>query len=161
MTTAADLLSDLQATIAYLKTLPTITGKIGAIEFCFGGHVAYLAATLPDIAATASFYGAGIATSTPGGGLPTLARTSEIAGTLYAFFGTQDPLIPLEQIDSVEAERRQRRGVMGVEGVLDNRDPLDEVELRVLPRSLWSLSIGHKAVSTPITFPESIPASDS
>jgi carboxymethylenebutenolidase len=104
VTTAAQLLSDLQATIDYLRTLPTVTGKIGAIGFCFGGHVAYLAATLPDVTATASFYGAGIANSTPGGGLPTLTRTSDIAGTLYTFFGTQDPLIPVEQIDQIEAE---------------------------------------------------------
>jgi len=104
-TQAIELLSDIQATIAYLRTLPSVTGDmIGAIGFCFGGHVAYLTATLPEIKATASFYGAGIATMTPGGGVPTIAHTSEIQGTLYAFFGTQDPLIPVEQIDQIEAE---------------------------------------------------------
>jgi carboxymethylenebutenolidase len=104
-TTANELLRDIQATIAYLKNLPIVkTNGFGCIGFCFGGHVAYLAATLPDIRATASFYGAGIATLTPGGGLPTLSRTHEIQGTLYAFFGTQDPLIPHEQIDQIEAE---------------------------------------------------------
>ncbi len=100
-TTADELLSDLRATIAVLQTRGF--SEIGAIGFCFGGHVAYLAATLPEIKATASFYGAGIATMTPGGGEPTIARTPEIRGTLYAFFGTQDPLIPIEQIDQVEA----------------------------------------------------------
>lgn len=104
-TQAVELLSDIQATIAYLRTLPSVNGDaIGAIGFCFGGHVAYLAATLPEIKATASFYGAGIATMTPGGGVPTIAHTPEIQGTLYAFFGTQDPLIPVEQIDQIEAE---------------------------------------------------------
>ncbi|MGV0024239.1 dienelactone hydrolase family protein [Phormidesmis priestleyi] len=104
-TQATQLLSDIQATIAYLRTLPSVKeDAIGAIGFCFGGHVAYLAATLPDIKATASFYGAGIATMTPGGGVPTIAHTSEIQGMLYAFFGTQDPLIPIEQIDQIEAE---------------------------------------------------------
>ncbi|MCU0550448.1 MAG: dienelactone hydrolase family protein [Leptolyngbya sp. Prado105] len=100
-TQAGELLSDLQATIDYLKAKGI--QKIGAIGFCFGGHVAYLAATLPEIQATASFYGAGIATMTPGGGEPTLSRTPEIRGTLYAFFGTEDPLIPVEQIDQIEA----------------------------------------------------------
>lgn len=100
-TTALQLLSDMQATIAYLQDLGKT--EIGAIGFCFGGHVAYLAATLPEIKATASFYGAGIATMTPGGGKPTVDRTSEIKGTIYAFFGTQDPLIPIEQIDQIEA----------------------------------------------------------
>jgi len=104
LTTADELLSDMQATIAYLRGLPKVNGAaIGTIGFCFGGHVVYLAATLPDIKATASFYGGGLATMTPGGGDPTIARTAAIKGTLYAFFGTQDPLIPIEQIDQVEA----------------------------------------------------------
>jgi carboxymethylenebutenolidase len=104
-TTAAELLSDIQATIAYLRTLPSVKPDgFGAIGFCFGGHVVYLAATLPDIKATAAFYGGGIATMTPGGGAgaPTISRTREIQGTIYAFFGTRDPLIPIEQIDQIE-----------------------------------------------------------
>lgn len=104
-TKADELLSDLQATIDYLKARNI--EQIGAIGFCFGGHVAYLAATLPEIKATASFYGAGIAVMTPGGGEPTISRTPEIQGTLYAFFGTQDPLIPIEQIDQIEAALKQ------------------------------------------------------
>ncbi len=104
-TTAAELLGDIQATIDYLKTLPSVKQPgFGCIGFCFGGHVAYLAATLPEIKATASFYGAGIATQTPGGGTPTIARTTDIKGTLYAFFGTRDPSIPLEQVDQIAAE---------------------------------------------------------
>lgn len=107
LTTADELLSDLRATIGYLQTIPAAAQKVGAIGFCFGGHVAYLAATLPTVQATASFYGAGIATMTPGGGAPTIARTPEIGGTLYAFFGTRDPLIPNEQADQVEAALKQ------------------------------------------------------
>jgi carboxymethylenebutenolidase len=105
MTQAEELLLDIQAAINFLKAKPTVkTDKFGAIGFCFGGHVVYLAATLPDITATASFYGAGIATLMPGGGPPTITRTPQIKGTLYAFFGTQDPLIPNEQADQIEAE---------------------------------------------------------
>ncbi|MGB3532425.1 MAG: dienelactone hydrolase family protein [Microcoleaceae cyanobacterium] len=104
-TKATELLSDIQATIDYLKTLPDVKpGGFGTIGFCFGGHVVYLAATLPEIKATASFYGAGIATGTPGGGPPTLTRTSDISGVIYGFFGTQDPLIPNGQVDLIEAE---------------------------------------------------------
>jgi carboxymethylenebutenolidase len=100
-----ELLSDIRSTITYLKTLPNVQiGAIGAIGFCFGGHVAYLAATLPDIKATASFYGAGITNWTPGGGAPTLTYTKEIKGSLYAFFGMQDASIPADQVDLIEAE---------------------------------------------------------
>ncbi|NJK39003.1 MAG: dienelactone hydrolase family protein [Oscillatoriales cyanobacterium RM2_1_1] len=103
-TTAPELISDIQATITYFQGLKQIQGGLGCIGFCFGGHVAYLAAMLPEIKATASFYGAGITTGTPGGGAPTLSRTAEVQGTLYGFFGTQDPLIPNEQVDQIEAE---------------------------------------------------------
>nr|WP_200892503.1 dienelactone hydrolase family protein [Aliterella atlantica] len=104
-TKASELLSDIQATIDYLKAQPQVKqGAIGCIGFCFGGHVAYLAATLDDIKATASFYGAGIATQTPGGGEPTITRTPEIGGTIYAFFGMEDASIPPDQVDAIEAE---------------------------------------------------------
>ncbi len=104
-TKATELLSDIGATINYLKNLPQVKkDAFGCIGFCFGGHVAYLAATLPDIKATASFYGAGITTETPGGGSPTITRTPEIKGTIYAFFGMKDPSIPAQQVDQIEAE---------------------------------------------------------
>src|SRR4028118_1490137 len=51
-TKADDLLSDIQAAIDYLiSQTPTRAKAIGCIGFCFGGLVAYLAATLPDIQA--------------------------------------------------------------------------------------------------------------
>ncbi len=107
-TKASQLLRDIQATINYLKTLPSVKPNgFGTIGFCFGGHVVYLAATLPDIKATASFYGAGITTMTPGGGEPTITRTKDIKGTIYTFFGTQDASIPLEQVNQIEAELQQ------------------------------------------------------
>jgi carboxymethylenebutenolidase len=104
-TQASELLSDIQAAIDYLKSLPQVKKDgFGCIGFCFGGHVAYLAATLPDVKATASFYGAGIATRTFGVGAATVTRTPEIKGTLYAFFGMEDASIPSEQIDEIAAE---------------------------------------------------------
>ncbi len=109
-TKADEILSDIKATIAYLKTLPNVkTDKIGCIGFCFGGHVAYIAATLPDIKATASFYGAGIATSSFGGDAATITRTKDISGTIYAFFGTHDSLIPQEQNEQIEAELKKHQ----------------------------------------------------
>lgn len=104
-TKADELLSDIQSTIDYLKTLAEVKkDAFGCIGFCFGGHVAYLAASLLDIKATASFYGARVTTSTPGGGAPTINLTSQIKGTLYAFFGLEDSSIPIEQVDQIQAE---------------------------------------------------------
>ncbi|MBD0261581.1 MAG: dienelactone hydrolase family protein [Tolypothrix sp. Co-bin9] len=104
-TKASELLSDIQTAIDYLKSLPQVKKDgFGCIGFCFGGHVAYLTSSLPDIKATASFYGAGITVRTPGGGAPTLTLTPDIKGTLYAFFGIEDASIPQEQVNQIEAE---------------------------------------------------------
>jgi carboxymethylenebutenolidase len=103
-----EIFSDIKATITYLKTLPNVKADaIGTIGFCFGGHVAYMAATLPDIQATASFYGGGIATSSFGGDAPTITRTPEIKGIIYAFFGNKDSSIPQEQNQQIEAELKK------------------------------------------------------
>lgn len=103
-TQADELLGDIQATIDYLiSQTPAKANSIGCIGFCFGGHVAYLAATLPDIQSTASFYGAGIPTWSPGGGEPTIKRTKEIKGLIYLFFGTEDASIPPKHIQEIEA----------------------------------------------------------
>ena len=109
-TRADELLSDIQGAIDYVQQhFDSLPIKVGCIGFCFGGHVAYLAATLPTVQATASFYGAGICQFTPGGGAPTLTRTSDIQGTVYAFFGMQDPLITTAEVDELEATLRKHR----------------------------------------------------
>ena len=102
-TKARELLGDIQATIDYLYTLPQVekTG-VRTIGFCFGGLVVYLAATLADVKATASFYGAGIVTGWPGDIDPPLARTSDIKGKVYSFFGVEDASIPLTEVDKIE-----------------------------------------------------------
>ncbi|WP_017652393.1 dienelactone hydrolase family protein [Fortiea contorta] len=109
-TTADELLSDITAAIAYLQNLPNVNpNAIGSIGFCFGGHVVYLAATLPDIKATASFYGGGIPTFTPGGGQPTITRTSEIKSIIYTFFGLEDQGITLENTQQIESELQKHQ----------------------------------------------------
>lgn len=107
-TRADGLLKDIQGAIDYGRYyFDSPSRGVGCIGFCFGGHVAYLAATLADITATASFYGAGIPQFTPGGGNPTITQTSKIQGTLYAFFGLEDPLIPSSDIDQIEGELKK------------------------------------------------------
>ncbi|MEH1871812.1 dienelactone hydrolase family protein [Nostoc sp.] len=103
-----EILSDIQAAITYVKTLPNVKDNaIGVIGFCFGGHVAYIAATLPDIKATASFYGGGITTSSYGEETPTINHTSKIKGTIYAFFGTRDTLVSQEENEKIETELKK------------------------------------------------------
>lgn len=102
-TKAAELVSDIQSTINYLYTLEQVKAEgVGCIGFCFGGHVAYLVATLAEIKATASFYGAGITNWSPGEGEPTISVTPQIKGFLGAFFGLEDASIPVSFIDEIE-----------------------------------------------------------
>ena len=52
-TEAAVLLNDLEQAAEWLTArMPDPTAPLGCVGFCFGGHVAMLAATLPRIAAT-------------------------------------------------------------------------------------------------------------
>tara|TARA_B100000029_G_scaffold468266_1_gene505125 strand:+ start:662 stop:1396 length:735 start_codon:yes stop_codon:yes gene_type:complete len=106
-TKANELLSDINQALSFLKKKPQCLPLFGTIGFCFGGHVAYLAATLPEIKATVSFYGAGIPTMTPGGGAPTLSRTKEIKGAVQCFFGIEDQLIPKDHVDQIQAELKK------------------------------------------------------
>jgi carboxymethylenebutenolidase len=107
-TRASELLSDIQAAIDHLKGLSVVKADgMGCIGFCFGGHVAYLAATLPDITATASFYGAGIPAWCPGESDTTLDRTKDITGTIHCFFGEEDASIPPNDVNAIETQLKE------------------------------------------------------
>jgi carboxymethylenebutenolidase len=54
-----DAVADMHSALAYLKTRPDATGKIGVIGFCSGGtYTKLIAATDPDVTAAVPFYGA-------------------------------------------------------------------------------------------------------
>jgi carboxymethylenebutenolidase len=49
---------DFVAAVAYLKSRPDSTGKVGVVGFCYGGGMAnFLATRVPDLAAAVPFYG--------------------------------------------------------------------------------------------------------
>lgn len=48
---------DIQAAITQLRTMPGVTGKVGALGYCLGGQLAYLAATRTDADASVGYYG--------------------------------------------------------------------------------------------------------
>lgn len=94
-TTTAELLEDGQRAADGLRQLlPGLPDGLGCVGFCFGGHVAMLAATLPSIAASVDFYGAGVASGRPGGGPPTLELLPSVRGRLLCVCGSEDALIP-------------------------------------------------------------------
>ncbi len=100
--TADQFLADARSAIAWIQTQPGLEHRpIGCVGFCFGGHLALLAATQPKVAATCDFYGARVSTDRPGGGPPTLAVLPQIAGRLLCFCGDQDPLMPPEELVAI------------------------------------------------------------
>ena len=51
---------DIQAAISALRSRPECAGKVGAVGYCLGGLLAYLAATRTDCDAAAGYYGVDI-----------------------------------------------------------------------------------------------------
>ncbi|MDD9828202.1 MAG: dienelactone hydrolase family protein [Deltaproteobacteria bacterium] len=101
---AGEMIADARAALAFLRGRPGVAHKVGAMGFCIGGHMAYLTACETDVAATASFYGGGIAAPQgPGGKDSTVGRSGKIAGRILCLFGGQDSMIPADQVSAVRA----------------------------------------------------------
>jgi carboxymethylenebutenolidase len=95
-----EIVADVASAITHLETQATVRkGRIGITGFCMGGRVSYLAAcALPErIAAAVPYYG---------GGIP-IDRTPTLRAPVLAFFGDQDPFIPLDQVEKLGAEAKR------------------------------------------------------
>jgi carboxymethylenebutenolidase len=99
----AQIENDVTAAYDALKAREDVGGKgIGAMGFCFGGHVTYRAACTLPIAAAASFYGGGVA-GTGAPGPATVDLTPGIRGRILCLFGENDGYIPLAAVDKIRA----------------------------------------------------------
>ena len=95
--TDGGIIDDIAAAVTTLEGQRAVRAdRIGITGFCMGGRVSYLAAcALPGkIRAAVPFYG---------GGIP-VDRTVGLEAPVLAFFGEDDPYIPLEQVKALEAE---------------------------------------------------------
>ncbi|HWI29611.1 MAG TPA: dienelactone hydrolase family protein [Stellaceae bacterium] len=85
-------LADLQAVIDYAKQF----GKVGAVGYCWGGGLAFLAATrLPGTAAAVGYYGGMVAAHA--------GEKPKVPVMLH--FGDQDQSIPMSDVEKVKAAR--------------------------------------------------------
>lgn len=90
--------SDAKAALAFLKSFPHCTGKLGVMGICIGGHLAFRAAMNPEVLAGVCFYATDIHKRGLGKGTHdnTLDRMKEIRGEMLMIWGRQDPHIPRE-----------------------------------------------------------------
>jgi carboxymethylenebutenolidase len=89
-----DALADIGMTVQALRARPEVAGgKVGAIGYCMGGRMAYLAAATAGIDAAAPFYGGGIHQQ--------LERAAGIACPVQFHYAGHDDHIPPEAVERV------------------------------------------------------------
>jgi carboxymethylenebutenolidase len=59
--TRDEVVADMTASLAALKSHPAFAGKVGAIGYCMGGRLAFTAAALCGVDAAVAYYGGGTA----------------------------------------------------------------------------------------------------
>jgi carboxymethylenebutenolidase len=89
------LAEDVKTTVAALRARPEVTGKVGALGYCMGGRLAYVAAAIAGVDAAASFYGGGIQDQ--------LERVASIRCPMQFHYGAKDTGIPMEAVEKVKA----------------------------------------------------------
>jgi carboxymethylenebutenolidase len=99
---------DVNATHAHLLAMPECTGRVGAVGFCFGGALAFVAAATSrvdgrGIDTAVCYYGSAI------NGM--LAMVDTIECPMMYHYGEADQYIPPENIEAVERAVAGRPGV--------------------------------------------------
>lgn len=98
--------ADVKATVDYLADETGVDGdRLGALGFCMGGRVAYLAAAAdPRFKAAVLYYGGNIRKPW-GEGVPTpFDRTAQIGCPLLAHFGAEDTNPSPQDMQALDAE---------------------------------------------------------
>ncbi len=92
--------ADITATVAALRALPACQGKIGALGFCLGGKLAYLAAARSGIDCAVGYYGVGIERYPD--------EVADIACPLVLHFGETDQYVPPEAVERISSTLADR-----------------------------------------------------
>ncbi|MBI3367648.1 MAG: dienelactone hydrolase family protein [Burkholderiales bacterium] len=90
------LVADVQASVAALRARPETQGrKVGAIGYCLGGRLAYLAAARAATDAAVAYYGGGIHNN--------LQFASQVSGPIQFHYAEHDDNIAPAAVASVQA----------------------------------------------------------
>lgn len=94
---------DLRATVATLKRHAACTGSVGAIGYCMGGLLSYIAAAEAGVDTAVCYYGGGIHNH--------LERAKKIKCPVLFHFAEKDAYIPQEAVASVHKTMGSRNNV--------------------------------------------------
>ena len=90
-----DAIADIGSAVRTLRARPEVAGgKVGAIGYCMGGRLAYLAAATAGVDASVPFYGGGIHLQ--------LERAASITCPMQFHYAEHDANIPLSAVESVK-----------------------------------------------------------
>lgn len=93
----AKVAEDIATTVAALRDRPEFGGKhkVGAVGYCLGGRLAYVAAATAGIDAAVAYYGGGIQNQ--------LDLAPRVACPMQFHYAGDDPNIPPEAVEKVKA----------------------------------------------------------
>ena len=89
----ARAMSDIKATVDHARSMPESTGKVGALGFCLGGKLAYLAAAEAGVDCAVAYYGVGIQDA--------LDLADKITCPIALHFGETDAYNPPAAIEQI------------------------------------------------------------
>jgi len=99
-----EIIADINATVAHLKTLRMTVAPLGITGFCMGGRVTYLMACVnPEFKAAAVYYGGNIFRALGEGPSP-FERSSGIQCPMIGFFGRDDTNPSPDDVAKIGAE---------------------------------------------------------
>jgi carboxymethylenebutenolidase len=107
------VIGDVEASIEYLKALPTHNGRIGVIGFCSGGrHTLLVACNLPKIDAAVNCWGGRVVADRPGDVSPrqpvqVLDMIKDLSCPLLGIFGNEDKNPSPEHVNRLEEELKK------------------------------------------------------
>ena len=90
---AEEALADIAASVQALRARPEAAGRVGAIGYCMGGRLAWLAAATAGVDAAVAYYGGGIQAQ--------LERAAGIACPVQFHYAGHDEHIPPEAVQRV------------------------------------------------------------
>jgi carboxymethylenebutenolidase len=138
----ARALADIRATVQHARAMPESNGKVGALGFCLGGKLAWLAAAQCGVDCAVGYYGVGIENS--------LDDAAKITCPVALHFGETDPMNPPETLAKIKAALDGKPNIKLYEypeaGHAFNRSGPTFVKTAAMPAHTRSLAIFRKTL---------------